>query len=233
MMNEEREWKYLSKRPPREVTERFYEVTTPMVSDALDKLGLPAGAGGIVPMYPGCKKIVGPAITMKVIPFGYYNPKGHMGSDIIKVAEPGDVLVYDNGGKLDQNCWGDILAWSALKRGITGTIAYGAMRDIDECAAIDYPIYAMGSVPTTGRGRVVQLDYLCPINVCGILCYPGDLIMADRNGVVVIPCDRAAEVLEVALDIKKREEAMVAEIKAGIDFTIVDKKSGYDTFLRK
>lgn len=232
-MAETKNWKYLKSRPPKEITERFLEVTTPMVSDALDKLGLPAGAGGIVPMYAGCKKICGPAITMKVIPFGSYNPEGHMGSDIINVAEPGDVLVYDNGGRLDQNCWGDILAWSATKRGIAGTVAYGAMRDIDECEAIGYPIFAMGSVPTTGRGRVVQLDYNCPISLCGIQCNPGDLVMADRNGVVVIPQDRAEEVLETALDIQAREAAMIEEIKAGMNFIEVDKKSGYDKFLKQ
>jgi regulator of RNase E activity RraA len=91
----------------------------------------------------------------------------------------------------------------------------------------------MGSVPTTGRGRVVQYDYNCPINICGIACNPGDLVMADRNGIVVIPCDRAADVLAAALDIKNREAAMVEEIKAGMNFIEVDAKSGYDTFLRQ
>lgn len=232
MSDQEKKFKYLEKRPSKEAIEKFYKVSTCMVSDALDKLGLPAGIYGIGPMAE-CEKICGPAITMKIVPYGSKNPTGHMGSDPIFVAEPGDVLVYDNGGRLDQNCWGDIVTWSAIQKGIIGTIVDGAVRDMDEVRKIGYPVYARGYTPLTARGRNVQGDYNCQIQIGGVQVNPGDLIMADLNGVVIVPLEKVEEVLEIALDIYERETAMVEEIKAGISFLEVDKKSGYDKFLQK
>lgn len=231
-MSEERKLKYLEKRPSKEIIEQYYKVSTCMVSDALDKLGLPAGIYGIGPMFD-CEKICGPAITLRMVPYGLHNPPGHVGSDPMAVSEPGDVLVYDNCGRLDQNCWGDIVTWSAIQRGIIGTIADGAVRDMDEVRKIGFPVYARGNTPLTARGRNVQGDYNCQIQIGGVQVNPGDLVMADVNGVAVVPIEKVEEVLEIALDILKRETAMVEEIKAGISFLDVDKKSGYDTFLEK
>ncbi len=233
MSETEREYKYLQKRPPKEVIEQFYQVTTCMVSDALDKLGLPAGVYGIGPMHKSCKMIVGPAITMKIVPHGVKNPPGHMGSDPIFVAEPGDVLVYDAGGRPDWNCWGDIVTWSAMQKGIIGTIADGSVRDMGEVEALEFPVFAKGHLPLTARGRCVQGDYNCQIQIGGVQVNPGDLVMADVNGVAVIPIGYADEVLAAALEIKGHEAAMIAEIRKGTSFMEVDKKSGYDKFLEK
>jgi regulator of RNase E activity RraA len=233
MSEQEREFKYLKNRPSKDVIEKFYKVSTCMVSDALDKLGLPAGIWGIGPMHGKCKKIVGPAITMKMVPYGAHNPPGHMGSDPMMVAEPGDILVYDNGGRLDQNCWGDIVTWSSIQRGIAGTIADGAVRDMGEVEEIGFPVYARGHTPLTARGRNVQADYNCVIQIGGVQCNPGDIVMADVNGVAVVPGARVEEVLDAALDILEKETAMIEQIKSGISFLEVDKKSGYDKFLQK
>jgi regulator of RNase E activity RraA len=230
---QEREFKYLKNRPSKEIIEQYGKVTTCMVSDALDKLGLPAGIWGIGPMHGKCKKIVGPAITMKMVPYGAHNPPGHMGSDPMMVAEPGDILVYDNGGRLDQNCWGDIVTWSSIQRGIIGAIADGAVRDMGEVEEIGFPVFARGHTPLTARGRNVQADYNCVIQIGGVQCNPGDVVMADINGVVVVPSTKAKEVLEVALDILEKETSMIEQIKSGISFLEVDKKSGYDKFLQK
>jgi regulator of RNase E activity RraA len=232
-MSEEHAYKFISNRPPKEIVQGFYEVTTCMVSDALDKLGIPGGIAGIDPMHKNCKPIVGPAITMKIIPFGAHNPPGHMGSDPMYVAEPGDVLVYDNGGNLEQNCWGDIVTYNAMQRGIIGTIAYGAVRDMGEVERLEYPVYAMGHTPLTARGRNVQADYNCVCQIRNVQINPGDLVMADINGVAVIPKDRAADVLKVALEIKQTEADMIEKIKQGESFRDVDKKSGYDKFLQQ
>jgi regulator of RNase E activity RraA len=233
-MNErERESKFLVNRLDKKIIEEYYKVTTCMVSDALDKLGLPAGVWGIGPMHGKCKKIVGPAITMKIVPYGSYNPSGHMGSDPMAVAEAGDVLVYDNGGRLDQNCWGDIVTWSSIQRGIIGTIVDGAVRDMDEVEEIGFPVFARGHTPLTARGRNVQADYNCVIQIGGVQCNPGDIVMADVNGVAIVPESKAKEILAVALDIRDKEAFMIEQIKGGISFLEVDKKSGYDKYLQK
>lgn len=232
-MSEERKMKYLEKRPSKEIVEKFYEVTTPMVSDALDKLGLPAGTYGIGPMHSKCHKIVGTAITMKIVPFGVQNPPGHMGSDPIFVAEPGDILVYDAGGRPDWNCWGDIVTWSAKQQGIIGAICDGAVRDMEEVEEVGFPVFAKSHLPMTARGRCVQGDYNCQIQICGVQVNPGDIVMADVNGFACIPLEHAEEVLKEALNIKEHEAKMIADIRAGESFMAVDKKSGYDKFLEK
>lgn len=230
-MSQESNYKYLERRPSKEIIEQYYSVTTCMVSDALDKMGLPAGVYGIGPMHARCRKIVGPAITMKIIPFGAKNPSGHMGSDPIYVACPGDILVYDAGGRPDWNCWGDIVTWSAKQKGIIGTIADGAVRDMEEVEEVGYPVFARSHLPLTARGRCVQGDYNCQIQIGGVQVNPGDLIMADVNGVAVVPIDHVEPVLDAALAIKAHEAAMIQDIQRGTSFMEVDKKSGYDTFL--
>jgi regulator of RNase E activity RraA len=102
-----------------------------------------------------------------------------------------------------------------------------------EVEEIGFPVYARGHTPLTARGRNVQADYNCVIQIGGVQCNPGDLVIADVNGVAVVPGKKVKEVLEVALDILEKETAMVEQIKSGISFLEVDKKSGYDKFLQK
>ncbi|MFS0862008.1 RraA family protein [Fredinandcohnia sp. 179-A 10B2 NHS] len=220
------------KRPSKELIEGFKEVSTPNVSDALDKLGLKSGVCGIRPLYD-CEKIVGPAITMKVIPYGPDVPKGHMGADALDAAEPGDIIVIDNGGRTDQNCWGEILAFAAQQIGVSGVIIDGAARDIDIISEIKFPVYAKGTVPFTARGRNVQGGFNCTIQVAGAQVRPVDIIMADVNGVVVIPLEHAEEVLRISKEIFDRELEIVRLLKAGIPFSEVDRQSGYDKMLEK
>lgn len=219
-------------RPPKEIIDGFMKVSTCNVSDALDKLGLRCGAGGIRPLYD-CPKIVGPAITMKVIPYGPEVPSGHMGADPLSVSQEGDIIVIDNGGRTDQNCWGEILSYAAKQKGVAGVIIDGACRDVDIIQQIRFPVYARGVVPFTARGRNVQGDYNCTVQIAGIQVRPGDLIMADVNGIAVIPRERAEEVLEISLELCAREEEMAQMLLSGVPFDEVDRKSGYDKMLEK
>lgn len=227
-----REVKRLAARPGKGIVEGYMRLSTCNVSDALDKLGLPCGIYGIRPTYD-CPKVVGPAITMRVVPFGLNNPEGHMGVDPLSAAESGDVIVIDNSGRVDQNCWGEILTYSALQIGVAGVIIDGATRDVDVIKETGFPVYARGIVPLTARGRNVQGDYNCLIQIGGVQVSPGDLVMADANGVVVIPQAKAEEVLAVSLELYQRELDIVERIKSGQSFLEVDKQSGYDKMLRK
>ncbi|MEH7342448.1 RraA family protein [Bacillus sp. JJ1532] len=220
------------KRPSKELIEGFKELSTCNVSDALDKLGLSSGVHGIRPLFD-CEKIVGPAITMKIIPHGPEVPKGHLGADALDIAEPGDIIVIDNSGRTDQNCWGEILAFAAQQQGVSGVIIDGAARDIDIISEIKFPVYARGNVPFTARGRNVQGGFNCTVQVGGVQVRPVDIIMADINGVVVIPIENAEEVLHVSKELFDREAEIVRLLKSGIPFSEVDRQSGYDRMLEK
>lgn len=219
-------------RPDKAIVEGFRKVSTSNVSDALDKLGLHCGVWGIRPTYD-CAKVVGPAVTMRVIPFGPERPTSHMGADVLAASQAGDVIVIDNSGRIDQNCWGEILTYAALQVGVAGVVIDGACRDVDIIRETNMPVYSRGIVPHTARGRNVQGDYNCTVSLGGAQVRPGDIVMADVNGVAVVPLERAEEVLAVATDLMERELEMVAKLKAGIPFSEVDRKSGYDKMLEK
>ena len=220
-------------KPTKEFVDKFQPYSTTNVSDALDKLGLKPGIVGILPIYEGCPKLLGTAITMRVTAVGPTRPDAHMGVDPVMAAGDGDVLVIDNAGHLDENCWGEIMTYACLQRGVRGVAVDGAVRDVDVVKTLHFPVYARGRVPLTARGRTMQDSYNVLIRFAGVQVRPGDIIMGDDNGVAVIPQERSEEVLEATIDIFKREAAIVEELKRGVPFNEVDKKSGYDKMLKR
>lgn len=225
--------KFNVKHPSKELVEAFKQFSVCDVSDALDKLGLASGVFGIHPLYNNCPKVVGAAITQRVISYGPSRPPGHMGADVLEASQPGDIIVIDNYGRLDQNCWGEILTYAALQKGVVGVIIDGASRDIDVIQETKFPLYGRGIVPMTARGRNVQADFNCLVQIGGVQVLPGDIVMADINGVVVIPIKQAEEVLKVSQDIFKREREIVEKIKQGLSFLEVNRQLGYDKMLEK
>lgn len=220
-------------KPSKELVEKFKPYSTTNVSDALDKLGLQPGIVGILPLYEGCPKLLGTAVTMRVTAAGPTRPAAHMGVNPIMAAEQGAVIVIDNAGHLDENCWGEILTYASIQRGIRGVVIDGACRDVDVIKTLGFPVYARGRVPLTARGRTMQDSYNCLIRCGGVQVRPGDIIMADDNGVVVIPQERAEEVLAAAAEIYERESAIIEELKRGIPLDEVDRKSGYNRMLNR
>jgi len=220
------------RRAPKQLAEAFKAISTCNISDALDKLGLPCGTFGVRPLYRSTR-IAGTAVTMKVVPFGSLRTSGHMGADPLDAAQPGDVLVIDNGGRVDQNCWGEIVTYAALQKGVVGVVIDGAARDVDVTEEMGFPVFARGIVPHTARNRNVQGDFNCPVKIGNLQVNPGEIVVADVNGICVIPIDRAEEVLKIARELVEKENGLIERIKAGVSFRDVDKASGYDTMLNK
>ena len=137
------------------IIEDLIKLDTCAVSDALDSLSLKGATWGVRPQWQ-CPKIAGRAVTMKIKPAGLQQPTQHLGTAPIEAAQPGDVIVIDNGGKLGCSCWGGLLALSAKLKGVSGVVIDGASRDIDEARELEFPVYARGVVPMTARNRVVQ-----------------------------------------------------------------------------
>lgn len=110
----------------KELRERLDRLSTTNVSDALDALGLKGSTYGVNKMYEGCEKIIGEAVTMKVVAAGLTKSTTHMGVNAIEVAKEGDVIVIDNGGRIDVNCWGGVLSTGAKYKGVSGVVIDGA-----------------------------------------------------------------------------------------------------------
>ena len=214
------------------IVERLLKLDTCAVSDGMDRLGLMGATYGVRPLWP-CPKIVGHAVTMKIKPIGLDKPKHHLGTLPIDAAQPGDVIVIDNGGRPDTSCWGGLLALAAKTKGISGVIIDGACRDVDESREVGFPVFARGAVPMTARGRVMQESYNQEIEFAGVQVHAGDLVIADGSGVVIIPRSKEEEVVREAEAVAATEARMAEGIRQGMSVLEVLEKLGYEQMLKK
>lgn len=212
----------------KELLDAFMKLSTPTVSDAMDKLGIRGGCEGLVPIVPG-KKFVGPAFTVKFIPVGTVKTKA---GDFIDEAEEGDVIVIDNAGRTWCTVWGDILTYVAVKKKLAGTVIDGVCRDVDGIRELDYPMFTKGHFMVTGKDRVTMETMNQPISICDIQVRPGDLVMGDQSGVLIIPNDKAEQILEAAIMIDETEERIIQEVKNGSTLIAARQKLKYDTLQR-
>lgn len=213
----------------KEIIERLKKLDTPSVSDAMDKLGITCGLHGIKPINQG-SRMCGEAFTVHYIPCG--EVKGTVG-DFLDDIEPGQVAVLDNGGRDYCTVWGDIMAWFASKKGIAGTVIDGVCRDLAVMRETGYAMFTKGYYMVTGKDRVEVDAVNVPISVSGVKVCPGDIIMGDESGVIVIPRNRAAEVVEIAENIEIKERQIIEMVKQGYSLKEARKTMGYHTLQTK
>lgn len=213
------------------VISQFLALSTPNVSDALDRLQIDGAPQGILPLYP-CAKIVGPAATLKLVPAGQAQESTVLGTlAAIVNGGRGSVLVIDGSANPLVNSYGGIAGATTKHYGLVGCVSDSVMRDVDEYKGYALPVYARGIVQQSVRGRSSCAGYGIDVQLGGITVRPGDLIMADENGVLVIPIERAAEVLAFAQQVKATEEKVIAAVRAGADPIEAHEKVKYDQML--
>jgi 4-hydroxy-4-methyl-2-oxoglutarate aldolase len=211
---------------------RLERLSTTNLSDGLDKIGIRGAVIGIRPLF-GMPKVIGRAVTIKITAAGMMKSKRHLGIDAIATSVSGDVIAIDNRGDLYNNCWGEILSCAAKKKGVLAVFIDGAARDIDVCQEIGFPVFARGIVPITARGRIMQEDFNCVIRLGDVQVRPGDILVGDINGLIVIPPERLEELVSAAEEIFEKEELMKADILKGMDILEVDSKYNYEQMLKK
>lgn len=190
----------------------FAGVDTAAVSDALDKLGISGQALGIMPLVKYETVTVGVAFTVRYVPAG--QPAGSVGNFMDDVAE-GNVIVIDNGGRRDCTVWGDIMTQYAGLRGIAGTVIDGVCRDVNRAITENYPLFTVGHWMRTGKDRVELAAIKEPVGIGGVRVKSRDIVVADANGVVFVPRDRAREVAEVAQWVEQSEDGIRKMIAGG------------------
>jgi len=187
----------------QEIRAILKEVSTSNISDAMHRKG---AMKGIHPLVRG--KMVGTAVTVQTFPGDWAKPV-----EAIDVAKEGDVLVIYNENK-DIACWGGLATWSSLNKGIAGVVIEGAVRDIDEVENLGLPIYTSNTVPNAGDPKGFG-EINAEITCGGQTVKPGDYIVGDESGVVVIPAERAYELARRAKEVYKTEKRLFDEIKRG------------------
>ena len=195
-----------------QAVEKAGELSTSTVSDALDRLGIAGQCLGIKPMDVKFR-LCGRAYTMRTVPAVVV--PGSVG-DYIDDVPAGSVVVIDNGGRQDKTVWGDILTFLADKMGVAGTVIDGNCRDIHRCIEINYPVFSRGWSMRTGKDRV-QLDQInIPVSIGDARVEPGDIMLGDADGVLVIPKEHEDKIISLAQEIDEAEEAILEAIASGL-----------------
>jgi 3-hexulose-6-phosphate synthase/6-phospho-3-hexuloisomerase len=188
-----------------EIRDLLAGVSTPNISDAMHRKGAMQGILSIC----GDVKMAGRAVTVQTFAGDWAKPV-----EAIDLAGPGDVIVINNDGGIHVAPWGELATRSCMGRGVCGVVIDGAVRDVDDIRKLRYPLFARAIVPNAGEPKgfgEINGEILC----CGQVVRPGDWIVGDMNGVVVIPGERAYEVARRAREVQKNEERIREEISRG------------------
>jgi len=195
------------KRASKELVNLFKDIPVSIIDDCMGRVA--AMHARIRPM--NMARLLGTAFTVRV-------PDGDnlMLHKAIDMAEPGDVILIDAGGYDNRSIFGEIISTYCKQRGIAGLVVDGCIRDVQAIAEMeDFPVYAIGITPNgpfkNGPGTINAT-----INIGGIIVHPGDIVVGDADGVVVIKPDEAEIIAQTAHEIMKKEHAILQ--------TIVDRK---------
>lgn len=203
-----------SPRRPAEWPDRLAKLYTAVVADVLDKLGFRNQCldSRIRPLYPEAK-CAGYALTVQTVPAREVAPPCPYAGELAAVdaLQADDVLVVSQTG---WSFWGELLSTAAHYRKCRGVILDGPTRDSVAIRGMGFPVFHVGFHPADSLGRLDVSAHDVPINCGGVLVYPRDLILADHDGVVVIPNAEAEQVLQLAEE-KVSGENLVRKALAG------------------
>ncbi|MEV8637331.1 RraA family protein [Streptosporangium sp. NPDC051023] len=196
----------------KELRRRFETLTTAHLADACIRARVPVRCA--------------PALTRAVVPgsrlAGRVSPARHAGSvdvflEAFEEAAPGDVLVVDNGGRLDESCVGDLVVLEAQAAGLEGVVIWGLHRDTADIRAIGLPVFSLGSIPTGPQRLDERPEGALESAVVGDWTVGrDDLVLGDDDGVLFVPADRAEDLFTLAETIRDTERRQAERIHGGV-----------------
>lgn len=189
-----------------------------VISDVLDQLGYKNQATRITfHAYTGISKLIGRCkTTLWADMYDVDTNPYQLELKAVDSCQPGDILIGAAGGSNRSGIWGELLSTAARNSGCEGVIVHGAVRDIDKMKEMGFPVFATSKNPydSQNRQRVIDLDVTVEID--GVKFCPGDIVMADEDGIVVIPRDVEEEVIKAALQKVSAENITRDAIKGGM-----------------
>jgi 4-hydroxy-4-methyl-2-oxoglutarate aldolase len=193
-------------RIPTHLVDQYQKLSSATVHEASGGRG--ALSSRIKPVSPEMK-ICGPAVTVKVSP-----SDNLMLHKAIYVAQDGDVIVADGGGYAEAGAWGEIMAIAAQQRGIRGFVFNGMVRDSEAMSELGFGVFSCGlSIKGTDKISLGWINH--PLNLDSVVIDPGDLVLGDRDGVVIVKKEEADEVLKKSIEREKREGVIKERLKRG------------------
>jgi 4-hydroxy-4-methyl-2-oxoglutarate aldolase len=190
---------------------------TAVLSDSLDEIGYrdQTMRPEFRPLSPHFR-VVGWARTIQCIDVVEI-PEDPYGMEIEAVDSllPGEVAVVSTGDSIRNAPWGELLSTASRARGARGAIIGGLVRDVQSILKLNFPVFATGIRPVDSKGRGVVSDYNIPIECGGVRIRPGDLVVADYDGVVIVPVEVVSRVIASATDKVARENHSRKALMAG------------------
>ncbi len=215
-----------------DLSAQFSRIPTATVYDVMDKLGFPGQAltSDIRPLVHG-KRIAGPALTVRGTSTATYDGKrgSAMSYDMFRAIQPGQVIVFETGGHRIGGPWGGNTGADAKTRGAAGIVIDGGTRDRTDLVEMDFPCYCRFVTPVLSHGRFQVEAFNEPISVSGqvgerVQVLPLDIVLADDDGVVIIPAAVADEVLAHSLIADHAENEMRKAIETGEDRESINRR---------
>jgi len=194
------------KRLPKEIINQYRQFVTPHLSDNMNRLN--AVSASLRPIHRS-GKLVGSAFTVKTRP-----GDNLMVHKAIDMAEPGDVILVDAGGDVTNAIMGEIMVRLSMKKGIAGFVVDGAIRDSEAIYEINYPLYARG-ITHRGPYKDGPGEINVPIQIGGVVVNPGDVVLGDGDGIVIVPKDNAESLISEVHAVMEKEEQQMEEIDTG------------------
>jgi regulator of RNase E activity RraA len=209
-----------------ELRRRFATLTTAHLADACIRAQIPVRCA--------------PALLRAVVPrsrlAGRVSPARHAGSvdiflEALEGAAPGDVLMIDNGGRLDESCVGDLVALEVQAAGLEGIVIWGLHRDTADIRAIGLPVFSLGTIPAgPQRLDVRPPDALDSATVGDWTVGREDVVLGDDDGVLFVPAARAGDIFTLAETIRDTERRQAERIRAGVSLR---SQVQFDTYLAR
>jgi regulator of RNase E activity RraA len=207
--------------PPRldaSLVGAFRGLASSNVADAMGRFGF---------MDPGIQSRSGLSLCGLAVTVNARPGDNLMVHKALQVAEPGDIVVVSTNGNTTSAVFGELMCRTAIARGLGGLVVDGAIRDAEGLSALGFPAFSRTVTPG-GCDKDGPGEINVPVSCGGAVVHPGDIVIGDRDGIVVVPRADAAEVLELVRALVKNEERRVAEIQSGKVF-----KADVDETLRK
>jgi regulator of RNase E activity RraA len=206
-----------------------------IISDVLDGMGIRGQSmdASIRPLHDDMV-IVGSAATMLMTDqYDFEKDTFSLQFQAIDSLKHDDVMMVCSNGSKRAALWGELLSTAARYRGASGVIIDGIARDIKLIREMNFPVFARGINPISSKGRLIAVDYGCPVKIGGVMVNSGDLVVGDLYGVVIVPRIKAEEVIEKGFELAARETNTRDELRNGAGLYDVIKKYGTVPDVRK
>ncbi len=215
----------------RQATTEFFKLQdilySAVVSDALDSLGcFGRNVSGLVPV-TSQSVLIGRCRTTQWCDMAHEDPEPYaMELHAVDSLTNGDVMIAAAQGSMRSGIWGELLSTAASNSGCHGVIVDGAVRDISKMRQMGFSVFAKGACPLDSKNRQRVVEFDVPVELAGVVIYPGDLVVADEDGVVFVPADIEAEVIRYATEKATTENQVRDSIRAGMSAVEAYKQYG-------